>query len=97
MTSNLLPFFTQITRTAKESIYSISDMRRRVLSSATGRNEHKVELYTKDVSVLLVKTKIQSFNGKVLRIEEDEVRLPKDLFAGKWSDTLKSGSVQVFE
>ena len=97
MTSNLLPFFTQITRTAKESIYNISDMRRRVLSSATGRNEQEVKLDTKGVSILLVQTKIQSFNDKVLRIKKDEVRLPKDLFAGKWSDTLKSGSVQVFE
>ena len=72
-------------------------MRRRVLSSATGRNEQEVKLDTKGVSILLVQTKIQSFNDKVLRIKKDEVRLPKDLFAGKWSDTLKSGSVQVFE
>lgn len=72
-------------------------MRRRVLSSAADENEVQVQLDTKGVFVLLVKTKIQSFNDKVLRIKEDEVRLPKDLFAGKWSDTLKSGSVQVFE
>jgi len=93
MTSKLLPFFTQITRKAEKSIYDISDMRRRFLSSAPGGN--KVQLTTSGVSVLLEKRKIQSFNDKVLRIKRDEVYLPKDLFAGKWSDTLQSGSAQV--
>lgn len=69
-------------------------MRRRFMSSAPGENE--VQLYSSGVSVLLAKRKIQSFNDKVLRIKRDEVRLPKDLFAGKWSDNLQSGSVQVF-
>ena len=69
-------------------------MRRRFLSSAPGGN--KVQLNTTGVSVLLEKRNIQSFNDKVLRIKRDEVRLPTDLFAGKWSDTLQSGSVQVF-
>lgn len=94
MASKLLPLFTQITRKATESIYNISGMRRRLLSSATGKNE--VQLNSGDVSVLLVKRKIQSFNDKVLRIKGDEVLLPKDLFGEKWSDTLQSGSVQVF-
>lgn len=69
-------------------------MRRRFMSSAPGETE--VQLYSSGVSVLLAKRKIQSFNDKVLRIKRDEVRLPKDLFAGKWSDNLQSGSVQVF-
>lgn len=94
MASKLLQFFTQITRKATKSIYNISDMRRRFLSSATGENE--VQLNSGGVSVLLAKRKIQSFNDKVLRIKEDEVLLPKDLFGEKWSDTLQSGSVQVF-
>lgn len=93
MASKLLPFSTQITRKATESIYNISDMRRRFLSSATGKNE--VQLYSNDVSVLLAKRKIQTFNDKVFVIKGDEVRLPKDLFAEKWSETPQSGSVQV--
>jgi len=94
MASELLPFFTQITRKATESIHNISGMRRRFLSSATGKNE--VRLNSGGVSVLLEKRKIQRFNDKVLRIKGDEVLLPKDLFGEKWSDTLQSGSVQVF-
>ena len=66
-------------------------MRRRFLSSSPGTNE--VPLSIKGVSVLLVKTDIQSFNDKVLRIKGDEVRLPKDLFTGE----SVSGTVQVFE
>ena len=99
MISKLIPFYrsyrSQITRKAKKSIYNISDMRRRFLSSDTIEDE--VKLCISGVSVLLVKKKVQSFNDKVLRIKGDEVRLPKDLFAGKWSDTLQSGSVQVFK
>ena len=78
---------------ATKSIYNITDMRRRFLSSTMGADE--VRLHTNGISVLLAKTKIDPLGENVFRIMADEVRLPKDLFTGELRDALQYGSVQV--
>ena len=47
------------------------------------------------ISVTLAKINTSSVHKQLLRVKEDEVRLPAEMFAGKWKESLQDGSSQV--